>query len=82
MAGDKITGARLALGGVAHKPWRDPQAETSLQGQSAGRDNFERAAKALLQDAKGYGHNSFKIELAKLAIVRGLSQAASGEGQS
>ncbi|MGO9117506.1 MAG: FAD binding domain-containing protein [Desulfomonilaceae bacterium] len=79
---DMITEARLAVGGVAHKPWRDPQAETLLHGQIAGRDNFEKVAKALLQDAKGYGHNSFKIELAKLAIVRGLSQAAFGEGQS
>ena len=70
------------MGGVAHKPWRDPQAETLLHGQIASRDNFERVAKALLQDAKGYGHNSFKIELAKLAIVRGLSQAAFREGQS
>ena len=82
MDGDKITEARLALGGVAHKPWRDPQAEALLHGQTASRDNFERVAEALLQDAKGYGHNSFKIELAKLAIVRALSQAASGEGQS
>ena len=52
MNGDKITEARLAVGGVAHKPWRDPQAETLLHGQSASRDNFERVAKALLQDAK------------------------------
>ncbi len=81
MDGDAITEARLALGGVAHKPWRDPQADTLLHGQRATRDNFEKVAKALLQDAKGYGHNGFKIELAKLAIVRGLSQAAFGEGQ-
>jgi xanthine dehydrogenase YagS FAD-binding subunit len=82
MDGNKITEARLALGGVAHKPWRDSQAETLLHSQIASQDNFERVAKALLQDAKGYGLNSFKIELAKLAIVRGLSQAAFGEGQS
>lgn len=79
---DTITEARLALGGVAHKPWRDHQAETMLHGQSAGRDNFERVADALLRAAKGYGHNSFKIELAKLTIVRTLSQAAFEEGQS
>ncbi len=79
---DTITEARLAVGGVAHKPWRDPEAETLLRGQSASRDNFKRVADALLQDAKGYGHNSFKIELAKLAIVRTLSQAAFKEGHS
>jgi xanthine dehydrogenase YagS FAD-binding subunit len=82
MDGDTITEARLALGGVAHKPWRDMKAETLLHGQSATQEHFERVAKALLHDAKGYGHNSFKIELAKLAIVRALSQAAFGEGHS
>ncbi len=82
MDGDTITEARLAVSGVAHKPWCDPKAETLLHGQGATRDNFEGVAKALLQDAKGYGHNSFKIELAKLAIVRALGQAAFGEGQS
>ena len=82
MDGDTITEARLALGGVAHKPWRDPQAEKLLNGQSASRENFQRVAEALLRDAKGYGHNSFKIELAKRAIVRALSQAAFREGHS
>jgi xanthine dehydrogenase YagS FAD-binding subunit len=76
-----ITEARLALGGVAHKPWRDRQAEALLHGQSATRENFRRAADALLRDAKGFGHNDFKIELARRAIVRALSQAA-GEGRS
>jgi len=82
MDGDTITGARLALGGVAHKPWRDPQAETLLNGQRATRENFQRVADSLLRDAKGYGHNSFKIELGKRAVVRGLSKAAFGGGQS
>jgi xanthine dehydrogenase YagS FAD-binding subunit len=82
MDGDTITEARLALGGVAHKPWRDPKAEALLHGQSATREHFEEAAEAMLQDAKDYGHNSFKIELAKLAIVRTLSQAAFSEGHS
>jgi xanthine dehydrogenase YagS FAD-binding subunit len=45
-------------------------------------DNFQRAAEALLHDAKGFGHNNFKTELAKRAIVRALSKAASGEGKS
>ncbi len=79
MDGETIKEARLALGGVAHKPWRDRQAETLLDGQSATLANFRRVAEAILHDAKGFGHNSFKIELAKNAIVRTLSQAAAGE---
>ncbi len=48
MDGETITEARLALGGVAHKPWRDRQAETLLHGQSGHEDNFQRVADALL----------------------------------
>jgi xanthine dehydrogenase YagS FAD-binding subunit len=59
MDGDTITEARLALGGVAHRPWRDRDAEALLQGQGATRDNFQRVADALLRDAKGFGHNDF-----------------------
>jgi xanthine dehydrogenase YagS FAD-binding subunit len=80
MDGRTVKEARLALGGVAHKPWRDRQAEALLHGQGATRDNFRRVAEALLRDAKGFGHNDFKVELAKRAIVRALIQAA-GEGQ-
>lgn len=82
MDGETIKEARLALGGVAHKPWRDLQAETLLIGQRATLDTFQRVAEALLRDAKGFGHNKFKIELAKRAIIRALSKAASGEGKS
>ena len=82
MNGQTIKESRLALGGVAHKPWRDRQAETLLNGQRATTENFQRAAEALLRDAKGFGHNNFKIELAKRAIVRTLSQAVSGEEKS
>ena len=77
-----ITEARLALGGVAHEPWRDRDAEALLKGQSATQDNFQRVANALLRDAKGFGHNSFKVELAKRAIGRALSRAAAGEEHS
>jgi xanthine dehydrogenase YagS FAD-binding subunit len=79
MDGDTIKVARVALGGVAHKPWRDRGPEALLHGQRATRDNFERVADALLRDAKGFGHNNFKIELAKRAIRRALSQAAARE---
>jgi len=76
MEGARITDARLVLGGVAHKPWRDEPAETLLLGQEATRENFRMVAEAMLRDARGFGHNNFKIELAKRAIVRALAQAA------
>jgi xanthine dehydrogenase YagS FAD-binding subunit len=74
--GDTVVQARLALGSVAHKPWRSPEVEQLLEGQRATRDNFQRAAEAMLRDARGYGHNDFKIELAKRAIVRAFLTAA------
>jgi xanthine dehydrogenase YagS FAD-binding subunit len=80
--GDTIKDARLALGSIAHKPWRDPNVEALLRGQSATRETFAQAADALLRDAKGYAHNTFKIDLARRAIVRALTQAARGTPQS
>jgi xanthine dehydrogenase YagS FAD-binding subunit len=80
--GDCIKDARLALGGVAHKPWRDPEAEAALRGQAATQATFERAAALLLRGAKGFAHNTFKIDLAHRAIVRALTQAANGTPQS
>ena len=80
--GDSIKEARLALGGVAHKPWRDPGAEAALRGKPADQATFEQAAGLLLRDAKGFGHNDFKIDLARRAIVRTLTQAARGTPQS
>ena len=79
MDGDTMTEARLALGGVAHTPWRDRDAEALLQGQRATRDHFQRAADALLRDAQGFGHNHVKIELATRAMGRALRRAAAGE---
>jgi xanthine dehydrogenase YagS FAD-binding subunit len=80
MNGGTIEQARLALGGVAHKPWRDRAAEAALQGQPASRATFERAADLVVRDARGFGHNNFKIPLAKRAIIRGLEQAAGTRG--
>ena len=77
-----IAQARLALGGVAHKPWRDREAEGALNGAPATRESFMNAAETVLRDARGFGHNDFKIELARRAIVRALSQAARGTPQS
>ncbi len=75
LEGGTITAARLTLGGVAHKPWRDQAAEALLVGQPATADTFRRAASKVLEGAKGYVHNTFKIELARRAIVRALGQA-------
>jgi xanthine dehydrogenase YagS FAD-binding subunit len=76
-----IVDGRLALGGVAHKPWRDPQAEAALRGQSASTETFSRAADVLLRDAKACEHNRFKIDLARRCLVRALMQAAHGTPQ-
>jgi xanthine dehydrogenase YagS FAD-binding subunit len=80
--GGTIREARLGLGGVAHKPWRDTAAEAALRGQPAGEAAFARVADAVLRDARGYEHNAFKIDLARRAIVRALTQAANGTPQS
>lgn len=77
----RITEARLALGGVAHKPWRDPEVEAMLRGHAADELAFRGAADLLLRDAKGFSHNAFKIGLARRAIVRALTQAANGTPQ-
>ena len=77
-----IKETRLALGGVAHKPWRVPDAEKRLAGQQPSRKAFGEAADTILQGAKGFAHNSFKIELARRAIMRTLEQAAAGTPQS
>ena len=76
MDDEVVQTARIALGGVAHRPWRNQSAEQMLQGQQANTNSFERVAQAILHDARGFGGNDFKIELARRAIVRALTQAA------
>ena len=78
MNGQTIQSAGLALGGVAHKPWRSAEAERALAGQPATEAAFRKAADAALAGAKGYEHNTFKIEMAKQAVVRALTLAAHG----
>ena len=73
-----VRAVRVALGGVAHKPWRLPQAEALLVGARADAENFARLADALLRDARGQGDNDFKIPMAHRAIVRALEVAAAG----
>jgi xanthine dehydrogenase YagS FAD-binding subunit len=65
-----ISTARIALGGVSHKPWRVPEAEQFLVGKEPTRETFAGAADIILAGAVGYGFNTFKIDLAKRAIIR------------
>ncbi len=74
--GDTIVDARIALGGVAHKPWRDPLVEWQMRGWKAEAKTFDNAADMLLQSAIGLSHNAFKIDLARRTITRALTQAA------
>jgi xanthine dehydrogenase YagS FAD-binding subunit len=78
MDGGRIAEARIALGGVAHKPWRAVEAEAALAGATPGRDAYTRAAEAALAAARPSGDNAFKIELARRIIVRALTLAAAG----
>ena len=80
--GGSIKEARFALGGVAHKPWRNAKAEAALRGRTATEPTFTQAADVVVGEAKGFGHNTFTIDLARRAIVRALSQAARGTPQS
>jgi xanthine dehydrogenase YagS FAD-binding subunit len=70
--------ARIALGGVAHKPWRAVEAEKILVGAKPNEQTFRAAAEAALSGAKGYKDNAFKVELAKRSIVRSLTIATAG----
>ncbi|MBJ9975831.1 xanthine dehydrogenase family protein subunit M [Pseudomonas sp. S75] len=74
--GGRIQEARLALGGVAHKPWRDAAAEEALRGQLVCEALFTQVARSILQHAEPLAHNAFKVELAERAIVRALMEAA------
>lgn len=73
--GSRIRAARVALGGVATKPWRSHEAEQTLTGAPANADTFRAAAEAALKSAKPLRYNAFKIKLAKMALVRALNQA-------
>src|SRR3982751_6436571 len=68
--GERIRSARIALGGVAHKPWRALEAEKQLVGQNLSDDVFAAAGEAAMRGAKGRGHNDFKIQLAARTVAR------------
>lgn len=75
ISGDKIKEARIAMGGVAHKPWRAMEAEKFLAGKPADEAVFKEAAEAEMRGAKPLEHNKFKVELGRRAIVLALKQA-------
>ncbi len=73
--GNVISNVHLAMGGVAHKPWRLHEAEVFLKGKMATMANFEEAAKIAMKGAKGFGQNNFKLQLAPNTIVEALTLA-------
>lgn len=75
MKAGKIVDARLAMGGVAHKPWRATAAEKALLGKTANDATFREAADAQMTLAKPLEHNKFKVELGRRAIVLALRRA-------
>ncbi|MCD9856680.1 xanthine dehydrogenase family protein subunit M [Epilithonimonas sp. JDS] len=76
-----IKEARIAMGGVSHKPWRVKEAEEFLKKKEPIADNFAAAADLILNGAVGYEHNSFKINLAKKAIVRNCLMSLNPKSQ-
>jgi xanthine dehydrogenase YagS FAD-binding subunit len=76
--GGRIRSARLAFGGLAHKPWRVAQAETALAGAPTTGASYQAAADLVLQGARGYGANDFKIPLARRTLASVLTQAVEG----
>ncbi|WEK43790.1 MAG: xanthine dehydrogenase family protein subunit M [Candidatus Sphingomonas colombiensis] len=72
MDGGKIASAALAFGGLAPRPWRDPVVEAALVGKAPTAEAFADAADALLKDARGFGHNDFKIPLARRVLIAAL----------
>jgi len=76
--GNNIVKARIALGGVAHKPWRAVEAEDFLAGKAASEDNFKKAAGLAIVNARPLAYNSFKPGMCKMAIVHALNKAMKG----
>ena len=76
ISGGIIRNARLAMGGVAHKPWRLFEAEKSLIGKPVSEESFKHAAQIAMQGAKAHEYNAFKLRMAPAAITEALKQAA------
>lgn len=74
--GNTIQKVQLAMGGVAHKPWRLTAVEKMLEGKSLSRASFEAAANIAMEGAQGFGQNNFKINMGKAAVLEALLKAA------
>jgi len=74
--GERVRAAHVAFGGLSYKPWRSTEAEAALVGAPASRATFDAAGAAALKNARGYGHNDFKIPLARRTLRATLTQAA------
>ena len=79
-AAGKVRDARLALGGVAHKPWVPKDAERELVGAAAQGISYDAAARAALKGAQTHAHNEFKVPLAERLIANTLGELAGSEG--
>jgi xanthine dehydrogenase YagS FAD-binding subunit len=75
-ADNHIREARLAMGGVAHKPWRVVEAEAALKGREKSEEAFHQAAEIMVRGAQPHRYNGFKVELARRAVVRALNTAS------
>jgi xanthine dehydrogenase YagS FAD-binding subunit len=75
LSGGMVRGARIAMGGVAHRPWRAPDAERSLAGRALSAATATEAATLMVRGAQPYPHNAFKVQLAQRAVVRALGLA-------
>jgi xanthine dehydrogenase YagS FAD-binding subunit len=78
---DEIVQARVAVGGVAHKPWRRPELEPMLNGEPTG-EKFAAFARALTEGAHGYGHNDFKVRLVPNVVIHALTRATTRHGST
>ena len=74
--GERVRAARVAFGGLSYKPWRSAEAEAALAGAAVTRASFDAAGVTALKDARGYGHNDFKIPLARRTLRAALADAA------
>jgi xanthine dehydrogenase YagS FAD-binding subunit len=72
---NRVQGARVAFGGLSYKPWRSVDAERTLSGTTLTHASYDAAGTAALKDARGYGHNDFKIPLARRTLRAALAEA-------
>jgi xanthine dehydrogenase YagS FAD-binding subunit len=72
---DYVQATRVAFGGLSYKPWRSHEAEAALSGASLTRASYDAAGTAALKNARGYGHNDFKIPLARRTLRATLAEA-------